>query len=205
MPFNGSAPDLGCYESDFVNPTPVKLVSFSASTQKDVVTLNWNTASEINNKGWEVQRTTNPEEALWTTLAFVDGNNNGIQNNRYSYNNKNVSCAVYYYRLKQFDFDGTTNYSNVITVNLQSNDLQLSAYPNPFGISTYITYTLAKKEKININLYNSAGELVETIANEIQQPGNYHQLLSSKALPNGTYYLSLFVGDKKSNLLLIKK
>ncbi len=205
IPYLGAAPDLGCFESNYVIVTPVKLFSFSASAQKDGVTLNWNTSSEFNNKGWSIEKTTNPDAANWSTIGFIDGNNNGIQNNSYTYIDKNVVSAIYYYRLKQVDIDGNASYSNVISVSLQSDDLQLSVYPNPFGISSKISYTLTRNEKISINLYNSVGELVETIANEKQQAGTYHQLVSSKPLPKGTYYLSLIVGDKKSNLLLIKK
>ncbi len=205
IPYIGNAPDLGCYESNYVVTTPVKLVFFSASAQKDEVTLNWNSESEINNRGWAIERTTNPDVATWTQIGFIDGSNSGIANNSYTFNDKNVFSNIYYYRLKQYDFDGTSTYSNVISVNLQSDDLQLSVYPNPFGISTKISYTLSRNEKISINLYNAAGELVETIANEKQQAGTYHQLVSSKPLPKGTYYLSLFVGDKKSSIMLIKK
>ena len=205
IPYIGNAPDLGCYESDYVITTPVKLVSFSASAHKHEVTLNWNTASEINNKGWSIERTTNPDVAIWTTIGFIDGNNNGLQNNSYTYIDKDVNANIYYYRLKQVDYDGISTFSNVISVNLVSDDLQLSVYPNPFGISTKICYTLSSNEKISINLYNAAGELVETIANGKQQAGTYYQLISSKPLPNGTYYLSLFVGDKKSSIMLIKK
>ena len=205
IPYIGAAPDLGCFESDYMIPTPVRLISFTASAQKDAVLLNWSTASEINNKGYGIERTTDPAAGVWTSIGFVDGHGSDNQRSGYSYTDKAVSSGIYYYRLKQLDMDGTATYSNVLSVNLQSADLQLSASPNPFSTSTTISYTLTQNEKVSLYLYDMSGELVDIILNENQQAGTYHKVVAKQALPAGEYYLGLSVGDKKSGIGLIKK
>ena len=204
IPYNGAAPDLGCYESNYGIVTPIKLTSFSATSQKESITLSWSTATELNNKGWRIERTADLN--TWTTIGFVDGIN-GTKANDYTYNDKAVTGGVYYYRLKQIDLDGTFTYSNTITINVQLSAvlLHLSAFPNPFSSSTSISYSVPNKSKILISLYNNRGDLVQTIINESQQAGGYHQSISNKTLSVGTYYLTLQVGDKKEVIGLIKR
>ncbi len=95
-------------------PTPVELVSFTAVKKESDIELNWSTATETNNKGFEVQRQSGGlERTGWERIGFVEGNGTTSQVHSYSYRDENVQPGKYQYRLKQIDFDGSTEYSNI--------------------------------------------------------------------------------------------
>lgn len=204
IPYNGAAPDLGCYESDYGIVTPIKLTSFSATSQKESIKLSWSTATELNNSGWSIEKSTTT--SVWTIIGFIDGNNKA-QNNSYTYIDKSVFAGVFYYRLKQVDFDGAVTYSNIVSVNvaLTNTNLKLSAYPNPFVASTNISYTLAKDEKVIIKLYSISGELIKTIINRNQQAGSYLQTIEGNDIAKGAYYVGIITGDKKTVVNIVKQ
>ncbi len=204
IPYNGTAPDLGCYESNYGIVTPIKLTSFSATSQKESITLSWSTAAELNNRGWSIEKSTTT--SAWTVIGFIDGTNK-TQNNSYTYIDKSVSAGVFYYRLKQVDLDGSVTYSKIVSVNVASTNanLKLSAYPNPFVASTTISYTLAKDEKVIVKLYSISGELIKTVINKNQQAGSYLQTIEGNNIAKGAYYISIITGDKKTGVNIVKQ
>ncbi|NLT52774.1 MAG: hypothetical protein GXX85_17865, partial [Ignavibacteria bacterium] len=144
-------------------PFPVELTSFSASVEGKNVNLAWQTATEVNNYGFEVERLT--VNGKWEKLGFVagKGNTNAAQN--YKFADKNVSGKVSY-RLKQIDIDGKFEYSEVVAVEVIANEFALEQnFPNPFNPSTVINYSLAKEAFVKLAVYNAIGQEVVTLVN----------------------------------------
>jgi hypothetical protein len=174
-----------------VSPLPVELTSFTAYVQKNSVTLNWSTASELNNNGFEVQRSLLNSE--FVTVGFVKGAGTSSLQKEYSFTDQNLSNDKYSYRLKQIDFDGTFEYSDeveVIVVSLDNYSL-VNNYPNPFNPSTKIGYYLKDRTDVKVSIMNSLGEEIAILTNEIQEQG-FHELEFNDAdLSSGIYFYSL--------------
>lgn len=191
------------------NPTgqvPVELVSFIASVDKNVVDLRWVTATELNNKGFEVQRRT--ENTIYQTIAFVQGKGTTTQVNGYTYSDVVDQPGVYYYRLKQVDFDGTYEYSNEVMVNVIALPGQYALaqnYPNPFNPSTSIEFVIPQTGLVNLSVFNLLGEKVAELVNEIKESGNHSVTFDASNLSSGTYIYRLSVNgnviSKKMSLV----
>jgi len=185
---------------------PVELTSFTAVSQNQQVTLNWATSSELNNNGFEVQRSIANSEFI--TIGFVRGNGTTSNQNEYSYVDRNISTGNYSYRLKQIDFNGVFEYSDAIEVevlNLDSYVLNQN-YPNPFNPSTKIAYVLKAKTNVKISVMNTLGEEVAVLVNQTQEQG-YHQLdFNASNLPSGIYFYSLQTDNfsETKKMLLMK-
>ncbi len=170
---------------------PVELTSFTATSQNQQVTLNWATATEINNNGFEIQRSSANSE--FVTVGFVKGAGTITTQQEYSYTDKNLQNGIYSYRLKQIDFNGAYEYSKSIEVEVRSLDnysLEQN-YPNPFNPSTKIGYVLSAKTNVKIVVMNAIGEQVAILVDQTQEQG-YHQLdFNASNLPSGIYFYSL--------------
>jgi hypothetical protein len=191
---------------------PVELISFTAENVIDEVILKWQTATETNNMGFEIERSKVKSEMTnendWDNVGFVDGNGTTTEITRYSFRDKIEKPGTYKYRLMQIDFDGTFNYSPEIEVDINGpTDFSLfQNYPNPFNPSTNIKFALPEKANLIIAVYNSLGEKVANVFNSEIEEG-YHQIeFDASSLPSGVYFYRFeseqFVSVKK--MLLIK-
>lgn len=173
-------------------PLPVELVSFSASTSEKAVLLNWVTASEIQNQGWNIER--KYSETEWTSIGFISGSGTSTEINYYTFRDENVNDGKVLYRLKQLDYSGEYVYSNIIEVDVKILPVEfalLQNYPNPFNTSTRISFELPKASHINISVYNAIGEMVTTLANEIFEAGRYSRIFDASELSTGIYFYRL--------------
>jgi len=127
-------------------PLPVELTSFSVSFNKDKVLLNWTTATEVNNYGFEIETSTNPA-ITWEVIGFVNGHGNSNSPNDYSFVYSNPLSSDIYFRLKQIDKDGKFSYSSVIELknNLVKEFILEQNYPNPFNPETIMSYSIPVK------------------------------------------------------------
>ena len=169
---------------------PVELTSFTATVQNGFVELNWTTATEINNHGFEVQRSLNNSE--FAIMGFVEGHGTTTEEHHYSYKDKDVS-GILRYRLKQVDYDGSYEYSDIVEVEvfgITSYELSQN-YPNPFNPVTNISYTLPTESQVKVSIYNPLGELVETIVNEKQNARKYDAVWNAGKHPSGVYIYTL--------------
>jgi photosystem II stability/assembly factor-like uncharacterized protein len=182
---------------------PVELVSFTAQAENQKVILRWTTATELNNNGFEIQRKV--AESDFATVGFVRGEGTTTNQREYSYIDKDLADGKYFYRLKQVDYNGTYEYSNVIEVDVRSlNDYALEQnFPNPFNPTTTIGYVLREKSNAKLILLNAIGEEVAALVNEEQDKG-YHKVdFNAANLPSGVYFYRLQAGDFVETLKMI--
>ncbi|OGU52993.1 MAG: hypothetical protein A2315_01145 [Ignavibacteria bacterium RIFOXYB2_FULL_35_12] len=190
---------------DFSSIIPVELISFSATANGKEVNLNWSTATELNNYGFEIQRKALGGE--FATIAFVKGNGTTTQKNEYSFIEKNIDEGKYFYRLKQIDLDGTTSYSKEVEVIVQPSEFALNQnYPNPFNPSTTINYQLAQKSVVELKVYDMLGKEIVTLVNEVQDAGYYKIQFDAVNYSSGIYFYQIKTGNftETKRMVLIK-
>ncbi len=152
----------GVYEAYIDFYVPVELVSFTAAREMDGVVLNWSTATELNNRGFEIERKLKNNE--WQTIGFVKGNGTVSETREYTFTD-DISMLSYdgriLYRLKQMDYNGTSEYSDIIYIDvnmLPAGIALFQNYPNPFNPSTSIKYFLIEESNVRLSIFNSLGE-----------------------------------------------
>ena len=180
------------YQNDVV---PVELISFTANVKNKEVQLNWQTATEINNYGFEILR--QAQDDRWDLLGFVEGRGNSSIPNSYSFTDKNPTVgSKFNYRLKQLDTDGNFKYSNEIEVEIVPNIFILyQNYPNPFNPTTKIRYQIQEESKVLIKIYDILGAEILTLLNEKKEPGVYDVELNAHSLSSGTYIYRIVAGE----------
>ena len=186
---------------------PIELTSFTSSIIGNVVNLNWETATEVNNYGFEVLRQTQ-DDKQWTNIGFVNGNGNSNSPKYYSFEDKNVVNGKYSYRLKQIDTDGKYEYSKVIEVDLGTPKEYslLQNFPNPFNPSTKIKFRLPEKQMVSLRVFNMLGEMVKNLIHEEREAGTYTVAFDGSGLPSGIYMYRLETANYIANrkMVLVK-
>lgn len=182
--------NTGLYVLRFNGMVPVELTSFTAQVYKHSVTLNWSTATEKNNMGFEIQRKTDNE---FFTIGFVEGNGTTTDPKDYSFTDKNLSAGNYTYRLKQVDFDGSSEFSEELTVEITSPSQFIlnQNYPNPFNPTTNIKFNLPASSFVNLSVFNLVGEKVAELLNEYLPEGEHNLNFNASNLPSGIYVAKL--------------
>ncbi|MBV6420610.1 MAG: hypothetical protein DAHOPDDO_01867 [Ignavibacteriaceae bacterium] len=201
------------------NIVPVELQSFSAEIIGSDVNLLWSTATETNNSGFDVEKKAlSFGEGLgeaWKTIGFVPGFGTTTEVHHYLFVDERLQAGNYQYRLKQIDFDGTFEYSNIIEVTIDA-PIEFSLeqnFPNPFNPTTKIKYTIPASLNpskggtlVQLQVFDILGNAVATLINEQKQPGTYEVEFNGTGLPSGIYFYKLkagtFVQTKK--MILIK-
>ncbi|MCF8243010.1 MAG: T9SS type A sorting domain-containing protein [Melioribacteraceae bacterium] len=212
---------------------PVELVSFYASATSQNVTLHWQTATEVNNYGFSVERTlvrseerteTGPASSQtdyagtsWETLGFVEGHGNSNSPKDYSFTddlslNPNLNLTHASYRLKQIDLDGHFEYSEIITVETE-NILSLPTefalyqnYPNPFNPTTTIKFDLPVESRVQLIIYNILGQQVEVLIDKIMRAGFQKVKFNASKYASGVYIYRINAGDfvETKKLILLR-
>jgi hypothetical protein len=190
---------------------PVELTSFKADVQRNNVTLSWQTATETNNNGFEIERQAgSPHSAFgnWEKIGFVAGNGTSTQMHSYSFMDENVIPGKYYYRLKQIDFNGTSEYSNEVEVNVNiPKDYVLGQnYPNPFNPSTSISFGIPSNSEVSLKVYDLLGREVATLVDKYKSAGSYKIDFNAIGLPSGVYVYQLRAGsfNATKKMILLK-
>jgi hypothetical protein len=190
------------------NFLPVELISFSCIGNGNAIELNWTTATEKNNFGFDIERKVNGDD--WTKIAFIAGHGTTNSPHTYAYTDQSASHGIIYlYRLKQINDDGSFTYSDEISASLTEMPTAFylyQNYPNPFNPNTKLKIALPKESKASVIVYNTLGETIRTLVDEVL-PAGFHNLYLN--LPNeasGTY-LVRFTADnyvQTKKILLMK-
>ena len=192
---------------------PVELTSFTGSARNGRIELNWNTATEVNNYGFEIQRKIHSGlNGLmdWQKIGFVDGHGTTNAPQNYSYIDNAVAFGKYSYRLKQIDRDGKFSYSKTVesVVGVAPNAMILGQnYPNPFNPETNIEFVVPVSGRTTLKVYSMLGQEVATLVNgNIEAGVIQHASFKGTSLPSGLYFYTLrsgsFVDTKK--MLMMK-
>ena len=198
----------GLWETDIDAVIPVELSSFEASFDEyQNIKLNWTTSSEINNKGFEIQREYSNSNT-WKDLDFISGNGTTTKKNSYTYIDAILPPGKYLYRLKQIDFNGSFEYSNIVEIEVIAPDqYELKQnFPNPFNPSTKISFQIPGQYFVSLKIYNMLGEEVATLVNEKKSAGKYNVDFNASALPSGVYFYQLSAGNfiQTRKMMLLK-
>ena len=192
------------------SPLPIELISFSAEVDVSFVLLNWQTATEVNNYGFVIERAIKNEKLEiknWAKLGFIEGNGNSNSPKNYIFIDETTPSGTVQYRLKQIDNDGAFKYSNIITVesghapSVPTEFILYQNYPNPFNPATTIKYSipsLALRERVSegrvrvlLKIYDILGNEVATLVNENKAPGYYEVGFNASGLSSGVYIYKL--------------
>ena len=195
-----------------LSAVPVELVSFAAVSSGNRVQLKWTTATESNNKGFEIERKVGSKQQAvgnkWQTIGFVRGNGTTAQPNNYSFQDGSVQEGTYQYRLKQIDFDGSFKYSDIVEVLIdQPAEFSLfQNYPNPFNPTTKISWQSPVGSWQTLKIYDVLGNEVKTLVNEFKPAGKYEVEFDGSNLASGIYFYRLTAGKFSAvkKLILVK-
>ncbi len=167
---------------------PVEMIFLEANAiDNSYIQLTWATAIEVNNKGFQVERSLDGQ--TWSTIGWVDGHDNSTVQQNYSYNDMDVTPNVrYYYRLKQVDFDGAFEYTDLVTaiITQQSTFNVKDFVPNPTLNNTSLIVTSTTDQEIDVVFYNLVGEIVNSGKHNLHKGGNQISFNLSE-LAAGTY------------------
>ena len=190
---------------------PVELTGFAAIVNGNDVQLNWTTATETNNSGFEIQKQVGSMQSTvgnWETIGFVPGFGTTTEPKLYKFTDEEVTTGIYKYRLKQIDFDGTFTYSKEIEVEVDftPNEFVLyQNYPNPFNPSTTIKFSVPEATNVTLTIYNTLVQKVTELVDTKLEAGNYSYQWDARNLATGIYICELrtdkFVSIKKMILL----
>ena len=212
---NGSALVFGLARlKNQESPLPVELTSFTAKTTNSSATLHWQTATEMNNYGFEIERRmTSPlsppyqggdVRGGWQKIGFVQGAGTSNAPREYNFTDQRLSSGRFVYRLKQIDNDGSFKYSQEaeVTIVVPKVFALSQNYPNPFNPSTTINFTLAEDSHVSLRVFDMLGREVQTLVNGEMKAGEVHNVLfDASKLSSGLYFYRLETGKNS----LVKK
>lgn len=179
------------------NPLPVELLSFEAKPiDNEYIQINWITATEINNDGFELLRS--KDGLSFEKIAWIKGNGNYSQKKSYSYNDTKVSSGTYYYKLRQIDFDGKFEDFNVISVSLSNKYESAEIVVRPIPTSNTITLdiTSINNSQTVISVYNYSGQKVLELNKDFVKGENSLTIEEVSQFSSGIYYINLTLNNK---------
>jgi hypothetical protein len=188
------------------DPVPVELTSFAATVNGRDVILQWTTATELNNSGFQVERRTS--ETDYDAIGFVAGSGTTTEQRSYLFNDAKLSEGEYIYRLKQIDFNGQFNFSYEVEVEIIAPAVYAleQNYPNPFNPSTTINYSIGEAGIVKVAVYNLLGQEVALIVNEFKEAGLHSVNFDAAQLTSGAYFYTIETPQfKQTRKMLLAK
>lgn len=197
----GTGGDVGGTGSSTIiteSSLPVELTEFRADKQEESVLLSWETASEINNKGFQIEHSNNGED--FKNIGWMEGAGNSSEVQRYQFMDESPSPGRNYYRLFQIDFDGTSSYSDIKTVFFESY-FDFDIYPNPAKGFVYVDLFTEETQNVTINIFDFNGQLALT-KNSTVAEGTSTLDIPIHGLADGVYIISIVHGRRVENMRL---
>ena len=190
----------------FDDPFPVELANLYGNFDGSNVTLFWNTATEINSFGFEIYRAIN--NSNWVKIGFISGGGNSSTPKEYNYiDNKIFNSGTYYYKLKQIDNDGFSEYSKIIKVDIISPKqfILKQNYPNPFNATTKIGYSIPSDCFVNISIFDVVGKEIKSLVSGFQHKGKYEVVFDGSHLASGSYFYRIVASNSESPIFVQTK
>lgn len=187
------------------SPLPVEYLALTAKGVQNTIKVEWSTASEKNNKGYEVQRSTDGQ--LFEVIGWVNGHGTTNLMNMYQYTDINVSKGInYFYRLKQIDFDGMFDISKKVAASISDNNLSFNVSPNPYTEQTNVVYQLDQTSEVTLEVFNKLGQKVTTLHKGVQEPGTYQYPFNAKqyGFSAGVYTVKMTINSQIFTRLLFE-
>ncbi len=196
-----------CATLDVVVPfdcffVPVELLSFEGKEDGRTNILNWVTVSETNNSHFMLQRSA--DGTRFSDIAKIEGN--GTSSNRHDYNFVDQEpLTLSYYRLKQVDFDGTFEYSEVVSIQRRSDKFSIvSLFPNPTSDNIQLNYHVNKASKVNIQLTDVLGRVISSNTHSADK-GINNYTIDMNAYAVGVYFVKLQNGGENIVRKIVKE
>ncbi|NQX96534.1 MAG: T9SS type A sorting domain-containing protein [Flavobacteriales bacterium] len=185
-------------------PLPIQLTNFSAKyiKEKGAVDLIWVTETEINNDFFTIERS--KEGQIFEVVGIINGAGNSSANLNYDLEDETPYKDLSYYRLKQTDFDGGYEYSDVIAVNIESNFGEIGIFPNPILNNSFLAFNSNLNGTAEIIVYDATGRKVIAKAYNVQEGNNKFNLPTAE-LSKGMYFLRISGGNEFQNIKFIKE
>jgi hypothetical protein len=204
-------PSTYYFASTSTSPLPVEMTSFTATMQSaNNAVLRWNTATEVNNQGFEVERRAE-ESSAWAKVGFVSGAGTSNSPKAYSFIDRALASGRYTYRLKQIDNGGSFKYYGTeasVEVAAVPKILKLEAnYPNPFNPTTNISFTVPSEGRAVVKIFTVLGKEVATLFNDVAVSGKHYSVpFNAASLSSGIYFSQLeFAGERLTKKMLMVK
>ncbi len=185
---------------------PVELNSFTSSVTGNNVSLAWSTATETNNRGFEIERKIDQSE--FQSIGFLEGKGTTTNATNYSFVDRELEPGVYNYRIKQIDFDGSFEYyelSAEVTIESPMAFSLNQNFPNPFNPSTVIKFSIPEKGNVTLKVYDIIGNELATLVNENKNAGVFEVNFNGEGLSSGIYLYQLraanYVETRKMTLI----
>ncbi|MGB2867438.1 MAG: T9SS type A sorting domain-containing protein [Bacteroidota bacterium] len=179
-------------------PLPVQMTSLTASSRDLTAELQWATASEVHNQGFDIERRLidpSAQMSSWMKVGFVAGSGTSSSPHSYSFVDKGLSAGRYGYRIKQIDADGSIAYSLSVEVEVGTYAKTLTLrpnYPNPFNPSTNIEFAVPTDGIVTLRVFNMIGQEVATLYNGDAKAGYLLKAtFDGSNLPSGMYFSRL--------------
>ncbi len=180
---------------------PVRWLQIDAYIKNGKTLLTWQTASEVNNRGFDIERST--DGRAWVKIGFVKGAGNSNAKQFYTYEDKSPLSGINYYRLAQVDFDGKIEYSTVFSVCYkQGSQAYFRIAPNPATTQMHILWDTPPSENIHLRIFNINGHL---ISEKIIKPNSNTSSINVSSIPKGLYLLETTTGNKTMVEMFMKE
>jgi hypothetical protein len=203
----------GVYVTDISSliPLPVELTSFIAKVKQSTADLQWTTATEVNNYGFEVERAIKNYELgikNWEKIGFVGGSGTSNAPKEYYFTDKNIPAGKYSYRLKQIDRDGKFEYSQEVEVTASGAPKKFTLcqnYPNPFNPTTTLRYGIPERSTVKLTVYSTLGQQVFQVSSGTKDAGYHEYIFDASQLTSGVYLYKIeAVSEQDPNTIFVK-
>jgi len=182
------------------NPYPVELTSFIASVSGRDVNLSWSTSAELNNAGFEIEKSNVKSQTSneWSKVGFVSGSGTSTDIHNYEFTEKGLNSGKYNYRLKQIDFNGNFEYFDLaedVMIGIPLKYYLSQNYPNPFNPVTNFDFEIPELGFVTLKIYDVMGRELLTLVNENKEPGYYTVRFDGSNLSSGVYFYRMTAGE----------
>jgi hypothetical protein len=191
------------------SPLPVTLSFFTSSVSGRNIKLNWITVSELNNTGFEIERTiVNKGAPVYQKAGYISGKGTTSTATNYTFEDRNLNTGKYQYRLKQIDNNGNYEYHNlsgVVEVGVPGKYDLSQNYPNPFNPKTKINFDLPYDSKVSVIVYDMTGREIKTLVNEMRTAGFYTVIFDASDISSGIYFYRIIANANGKDFICTKK